>query len=69
MTYELDKPEGGFRGMAKDQLGAKFQVLFQKHSKTRILQRKDHKNSIHPNQRILPSIWFTEKKLSYFKKI
>lgn len=48
--------------MAKDQLDAKFQVLFQKHRETGTLQRKDDKNTIYAKQSILPAICFTGKR-------
>lgn len=48
--------------MPKDQLDAKFQVLFQKHRETGTLQRKDEKNSIYAKQSILPAICFTGKR-------
>lgn len=42
--------------MAKDQLAAKFQVLFQMHRETGTVQREDDKNSIYAKQSILPAI-------------
>lgn len=48
--------------MAKDQLDAKLQVLFQKHRETGTLQRKYDKNSIYAKQSVLPAICFTGKR-------